>query len=238
MRASIIVGSLLVGLGAALAGLFIGQGYEAGRDPVRRVTVRGLSERAVRADLAEWPLQITAAGDDLSATQEEVEADVAAVLAFVTEGGIAAEDVIRQRLQVVDQAAQPYRQGPITGGRYIITQTLLIRSRAVDLVESLSRRTSQLVGRGVVVQDQGPQYVFTGLTEIKPPMIAEATRDARAGAERFAADSGAEVGPILTASQGYFSIGPLIEANPYASGAGQIDKKVRVVTTVDFQLVD
>ncbi|MBB4658697.1 SIMPL domain-containing protein [Parvularcula dongshanensis] len=237
-RVSIILAGLLVGVGAALAGFFIGDGFEAGREPVRSVTVRGLAEREVRADLAEWPLQITAADDDLQTARRRVEQDLTALTAFATEAGLPAGEVIRQRLQVVDQAAERYRQGPITGGRYIITQTVLIRSAQVDLVEQLSRRTSELVERGVVVQDQGPSFVFTALSEIKPEMIAAATRDARSGAEQFAEDSGSRVGDILSASQGYFSISPLIEANPYASPGEQVEKKVRVVTTIDFRIED
>ena len=49
-------------------------------------------------------------------------------------------------------------------------------------------------------------YTFTKLNDIKPEMVAEATKDARAAAEQFAKDSGADVGGIKDATQGYFSI--------------------------------
>lgn len=228
----------LIALGLALAGLLVGEGIEEGTEPVRKVTVRGLSERAVRADVAEWPLQLTAANDDLQAALRAVEEDVTVVTRFAVDAGLEQNEVLRQRLNVTEQGADPYRQGP-PPPRYAISQSLVIRSSKVDLVEALSRRTSDLIARGVIIQDyQGPQFVFTGLTEIKPAMIAEATRDARAAAEQFAEDSGAEVGAILNANQGYFDISPLLQTNPYASGAEQIDKKVRVVTTVDFELED
>ena len=79
-------------------------------------------------------------------------------------------------------------------------------------------------------------YSFTKLNEIKPEMAAEATRDARASAQQFAEDSGADVGTIKSATQGYFSI----EARDGSTGGwGKADspfKKVRVVTTVNFSL--
>ena len=232
---TLLAAGLLAG-GLALAGYLLGEGIEEGTEPVRQVTVRGLAEREVRADVAEWPINLVASGDDLQAVSRRLEADLAALTAFLTEGGLPADDVIRQRLTVSEN--QSYGNGP-PPPRYTINQTVLVRSARVDLVEAISRRTAGLIAAGVVIQDyQGPQYVFTDLTAIKPEMIAEATRDARAAAEQFAEDSGAEVGAILRASQGYFEITPLIQASQYASPGEQVDKKVRVVTTIDFELDD
>ena len=91
--------------------------------------------------------------------------------------------------------------------------------------------------KGVVLEDgSGISYTFTELNAIKPAMVAEATRDARAAAEQFAKDSGADVGGIRKATQGYFSIDA---RDGEAGGWGIGDtpfKKVRVVTTVDFAL--
>jgi len=79
-------------------------------------------------------------------------------------------------------------------------------------------------------------YTFTKLNDIKPAMVAEATKDARASAQQFAEDSGSGVGKIRDATQGYFTI----EARDGETGGwGMSDspyKKVRVVTTVSFAL--
>jgi hypothetical protein len=79
-------------------------------------------------------------------------------------------------------------------------------------------------------------------------MITEATRNARASADRFAADSGSQVGSIRAANQGVFSISAAnagSETGPDEDGPQGIDaqadaslmKKVRVVATVDYYLV-
>ena len=233
-----IVAGALVALGLAAAGYLVGEGVREGTGPVRKVTVRGLSEREVRADIAEWTIQLQAANDELGVALTSIEDDLAAVTRFATEGGLPEGEVMRGRLSVTQQPRDPYANGP-PPPRYLLTQSVTLRSSEVALVEALSRRTADLVARGVLLQDyQGPQFVFTGLTAIKPEMIAEATRDARAAAEQFAEDSGAGVGDILAASQGYFDVSPLLQTNPYASPGEQVDKKVRVVTTVDFELTD
>jgi hypothetical protein len=74
------------------------------------------------------------------------------------------------------------------------------------------------------------QYFFTDLDKVKPEMIAEATADARRAAEKFAQDSGAEVGGIRRAQQGYFSIEDRDTFSPEW-------KKIRVVTSIDYFLV-
>jgi hypothetical protein len=125
--------------------------------------------------------------------------------------------------------------------RYVLTETLAIRSTDVDRVADASQRIGALVRDGVALSHDGPAngpvYVFTGLNGVKPAMIAEATRNARAGAEQFARDSGRHVGGIRQASQGVFEILPRDRA-PGFDEAGQIDKTVRVVSTVKFDILD
>jgi len=238
--ASSVVSGALIAAGLIVGGYFIGDGFLKGRQAERYVTVKGLSEREVKADIATWPLRFTATGDDLASVQAKIEQDADALLAFLRQRGLPAEDAALQRLEVVDLLAQQYRSGPIEGNRFIITQTVLVRTPAVDLVETLSRDMGALVKAGVVLSDQmGPTYAFTGLNDIKPEMIAEATRNARGSAEQFAADSGSTVGSILRANQGVFQILPLAPADQFGMGeAGQIEKKVRVVATVDYLLDD
>jgi hypothetical protein len=82
---------------------------------------------------------------------------------------------------------------------------------------------------------QGPFYLFTRLNDIKPDMIADATKNARAAAEQFAKDSEASLGSIRQASQGLFQILPR-DAAPGQMEEKQVMKTVRVVSTVDYLL--
>jgi hypothetical protein len=94
------------------------------------------------------------------------------------------------------------------------------------------RRAGELVAQGIVLSGgygAGAQYFFTGLNEIKPPMIAQATQNARKAAEQFAKDADSRVGSIRDAQQGLFSIE---DRDPYTPQK----KRVRVVTTIDYFL--
>jgi hypothetical protein len=233
---SILVGAALIAVGMVGAGWLIGDGFWRGRAVEHYVTVKGLAETFVAADLAIWPLRYTATGDDLNQVQAKIDADGAEITAFLTREGIAAEAISPQRVEVTDLLAQAYRPEGAADNRFIIAQTILVRTQQVDLVAALNRATGELVSRGVVLVDTGgPTYVFTDLNAIKPQMLAEASANARAAAQQFAADVDSTLAGIRRASQGIFEILPR-DAAPGISEAGQIDKKVRVVSTIEYLL--
>jgi hypothetical protein len=233
---SSLIGAALIALGMLGAGWLIGDGFQRGRAAAHYVTVKGLAETFVVADLAIWPLRYTATGDDLNQVQAKIDADGAEITAFLTREGIDAEAVSPQRVEVTDLLAQAYRPQGAASNRFIVAQTILVRTEQVDLVAALNRATGELVSRGVVLADTGgPTYVFTGLNAIKPQMLAGASANARAAAAQFAADVDGTLGGIRRASQGIFEILPR-DAAPGISEAGQIDKKVRVVSTIEYLL--
>ncbi|MCX7677102.1 MAG: SIMPL domain-containing protein, partial [Alteraurantiacibacter sp.] len=120
---------------------------------------------------------------------------------------------------------------------YTVRQRMTLRTNDIERAQRAVREQADLVRRGVQLEEGSAMaYTFTKLNDIKPAMVAEATRDARAAAEQFAKDSGADVGGIRQATQGYFEI---YARDGDAGGWGVADtpyKKVRVVTTVDFYL--
>lgn len=239
-RMRIILSALLVAFGVAVAGWFVGDGFVQGRSADRYVTVKGVSEREVRADIALWPIEFTATDDGLGAAQRKIDASRSAVLTFLKSKGIGEDSVRVARLKVKDRLADPYRSGPIAS-RFILTQRLLVRTDDPALVENASQQVGELVASGVVLSgdsyDLNPSYLFTRLSDFKPDMIAEATARARQAAEQFARDSGSDVGSIRRANQGVFVIRPRDSAGNQNQQA-VVDKTLRVVTTVEYFLED
>lgn len=229
-----VLSAAILALGVGVAGAFVGKGVENARIGDRAVTVRGLSERIVKADLAVLPLKFAAAGDDLQAVQADVDADTAAVRRFLAAEGYAAGEIDLGRLEVTDQYAREYQQTNVAA-RYRVAQTVIVRTTDVDKVQATTRKLDELLRQGVVLQDyNGPSYLFTKLNDVRPAMIAEATAAARTGAEQFARDAKANLGGIRSATQGSFEILGRDEIG-YDSNS-QVFKKVRVVTTVRYGL--
>jgi hypothetical protein len=232
--------AVVLALGLALGGLFIGHGFASGRAADRYVEVKGLAEQEVTADLALWPLRYVTTGDDLSVAQGQITRSTRQVFTFLGRHGIDTAAVQLQALEVSDAFANRF-SGERGGPRYVIQQTVMVRSAKPEVVMAASQRVSELVGAGVVLSSSGeygiggPTFVFTRLNQLKPAMVKAATANARAAAEQFAADSRTELGGIRHANQGVFVILPRDQAPGVNEGA-QLQKIVRVVSTVQYFL--
>jgi len=238
----LLAAALIIALGAGFAGAAIGHGFARGRESERYVTVKGISEREARADVAFWPLRVVVADNDLAAAHARLRSQVAQVRAFLARHDLDTTQVELQGFSVADANTDQYRQGGVAN-RYVIRQVIMVRSDKPEVVLAASQQVGELVGAGVVLSSGeeygtgGPTFVFTGLNALKPAMIAEATARARESAEQFARDSKSTLGGIRRASQGVFEILPRDQAPGIGEGS-QIVKTVRVVSTVDFTLSD
>jgi len=233
--------TLILAVAIALAGLFVGIGFARGRASDRFVTVKGVDERPVRADLAIWPLRLVVADDDLARAHTRIEDGVRRVRAFLAQNGIDSANVALQDFGVSDAQANQYGGATRPGSRYVIKQTVVVRSTDPDRIERASQRVGDLVSAGVVLSSGqeygggGPTFVFTGLNALKPQMIRQATARAREAADQFAADSRTSLGGIRQANQGVFEILARDQA-PGITEPNQIEKTVRVVSTVEYFL--
>lgn len=236
-------------LGLVFGGWLLGSQIKDIKLADRYVTVKGLVERTVKSDMAIWPVSFKEAGNDLSQVFAKSEADKTAVLKFFAAQGVTPKEISVGQIKVTDKLANEYG-GNNNGPRYIVEQTVTVQSADVDKIAKAGEKTAEMVQAGIVVggsngQQGGISYKFNGLNALKPDMITEATRNARDSANRFAADSGSQVGSIKSASQGVFSISAADSVGAGGdegdgggeSGDSSIMKKVRVVATVDYYLV-
>lgn len=201
----------------------------------RSVTVKGLSEREFKADIVIWPIQFTAAGNNLETLYESIEANTSKIKGFLGNSGISLDEISFASPAITDKSAQQYGGNAKPEFRYSAIQTVTVYSKNIDAVISLMGSLSTLGKQGIVFSGGNYQsqteYLFTRLNEVKPEMIEEATRKAREVATKFAADSESKLGKIKKASQGQFSISARDKNNPHI-------KKVRVVSTVEYYLSD
>ncbi|NJB68401.1 hypothetical protein GGQ74_002074 [Desulfobaculum xiamenense] len=231
--AALILGATIA-IGLAMAGYFLSDGLVRLKAAERYVTVKGLAECEVQADLAIWPIVFTASANSLPKLQEELDAADATVTAFLAKRGFTAEEIGRSVPQITDYQAQGYVSDRPPLARYSARATLTVHTPKVAEVKKAMAESGQLVTAGVALaQDYGsqPEFSFTGLNAIKPKMIADATQNARDAASQFAKDSQSKVGSIRRATQGLFTITNRDANTPEI-------KNVRVVTTVDYFLED
>lgn len=224
--------TLILAVSLVVLGIFLYQGLCAIGADDRVVAVRGLAEREVQADYVIWPVTYKTTGNDLQTIYADVNRANAGIIAFLKKNGIQEAEISESALQIVDRHAERYNSDFVRD-RYNVTSVITVATSQVSLVRQLLTRVGELLKEGIAVSaadyDTRVQYEFTGLNNIKPEMIEQATRNAREAAEKFASDSGSKLGKIKTATQGLFTITDRDQYTPYI-------KNVRVVTSVNYYL--
>ena len=229
----------ILALGIALGGFFPGYYYYQSQRDNRTVTVKGLAELNVKANLAIWKIKFKTTGNDLATLQKKMESDLQNIIHYLEKRNFKPDEIIIGRMNTNDLMTNPYRDAKAEESRYILDQTVTLRSENVEATEAALREIGSLVANGIIFDNQDytspVSYLFTGLNQVKPQMLEEATQNAKQAAEEFAKSSGSTVGKIKNANQGVFSILPR-EQIPGANETEQIDKTIRVVSTVVYYL--
>jgi hypothetical protein len=221
--------TILLGISFIIGTTVIGAYIFKSRQAMRTVTVKGLAERDVTANIGIWSISFRIAEDDLHILQQKLDKQCKVITEFLTKQGFKSEEISYGVPDIEDKEAKSYSIERKM--RYVVQNTITIRSSKVSVLENTLQKSEELIAKGIVL-DNGweyrPKFIFTNLNEIKPSMIQEATLEARKAAEQFAKDSGSQVGNICQATQGLFSI----EDTHIPT-----QKHVRVVTTVQYVLI-
>lgn len=230
MKFEKIIAAAVLAVSICILGFAVKAGIDnfAFRDRV--VTVRGLAERTVEADYVTWPITYAVAGNDLSTLYNQMQTNNDIVVRFLTDNEISADEISVNPPDLYNAAGNAYGSSQARY-QYNLNVTITVATSKVAKVRELLNRQSELLKKGVAAGNNYINYQFNGLNEIKPEMIAEATRNARLAADRFAADSDSKVGKIKTATQGQFSINDTDSSTPQK-------KNVRVVSTIIYYLED
>lgn len=220
--------AIILALGIALAGLCVYFGIHEFSTKDRAVTVKGLSTRDVQADYVVWPLSFSISGNDLQQLQQSIDRTAKTVTDFLQSKGFESDEISRGSMSISNNWQNYYEHRP--EHQYSVEAKIVISTTQVEKVVALQGCQTELMSKGVLLNSYqwDLDYQFNALSELKPEMIEEATKNARAVAQKFADDSNSRLGGIRQASQGQFSV---------ESDTNQPWKKhVRVVTTVDYYL--
>ncbi|HCT94116.1 MAG TPA: hypothetical protein DIC44_04805 [Rikenellaceae bacterium] len=221
-------------IGLIFLGIFIKSAVVSLKSYDRVVTVKGLAEVEVPANKVIWPVVYKEIGNDLSVLYNAINQKNKIIIDYLKSKGLDESEISVAAPQIIDMNAERYQSQP-SSYRYNITSILTVTSDKVPLVMNIISTQSELLNKGVALTageyQYMTQYFYTGLNDIKPQMIEEATSNARASAEKFARDSGSKLGKIKRANQGQFTISDRDANTPHI-------KTIRVVSTIDYMLKD
>ncbi|HBT84524.1 MAG TPA: SIMPL domain-containing protein [Fermentimonas sp.] len=229
---NLIAESIIIGVSFVIFGFLLLTGINNFTDRDRIVTVKGLAEMEVPADKVIWPLMYKDIGNDMETLYTNIQSKNRTIIEFLESNGISRDEISVSPPEIIDMEAERYINQAIQY-RYNATSVITVTSTDVDKIRKLISEQTELLRQGVAITGGDYRYnilyEFTGLNNIKPDMIEDATKNAREAAEKFALDSGSKLGKIRNASQGQFTISDRDANTPYI-------KNVRVVTTVNYYL--
>ncbi len=218
-------------LGLAVLGFCLHMAAASFTAQQRSVVVKGLAERDVKADRVVWPISFRVSGNTLEEISAQNTLYTDKIVSLLTAAGLSKEEITVQ-LPNIDDKTVYASEGNAPLFRYTLSALITVNSAKVDVVAPVTEKMTELMNEGLsLTKDYSIQYSFTQLNELKPKMIEEATINARQVAEKFAKDSQSYLGKIKKANQGLFSITTPDTYKPEM-------KKVRIVSTIEYYLVD
>ncbi len=224
----------IIALGIVILGLCMKSGMDNFTEKDRKVTVKGLSEKEVKADKVTWPIVYKEIGNDLPDLYDRIAQKQRVIKAFLLQNGVSEKEISVNAPKVIDMSADQYssNQNPY---RYNITLVMTVTSSNVDLIRGIIARQGELLKQGVAIvsgEYSNPiDYEYVSFKKMKPKMMTEAIENAQQTAEQFAKNSKSRLNKIVSADQGQFSIDNRDDNTPWI-------KRVRVVTTVTYSLKD
>lgn len=223
-----IFSSVILAIGVALAGMFVYLGIHQMASKDRAVVVKGLSTRDVQADYVVWPMNFELRGNDISSLYSDLGKVEQTARQFFVDRGFKESEMSRGNISIDDNWSSYYGTRPEF--HYTLRTSLIISTPDIERVIANQGCQSELLKKGVILQsnDWNTDFQYNGLSELKPEMVQEATKNARQVAMKFAEDAQCHLGSIKQANQGQFSV----ESDTYQPWI----KHVRVVTTVSYFL--
>lgn len=223
--------AIIMAVGIALCGYFIYLGIFKYAEKDRCVTVKGLSEREVLANRVTWPIKIEIEGNDINQMYEQISQKQDSLLTYLKKNTISDSEITISSPDMTDRWEYNYDECIKKGKkRYTLSMVITVVSKDVNRIISLMNKELELRKKGLDIStnEYGVEYEYINLSDLKPEMVEEATKNARDVAEKFAKDAECSLGGIINASQGQFTIEDQYTRPQY--------KKIRVVTTIAYYL--
>ncbi len=214
---------------AVIFGAFVYSGLKAVSMGERVVTVKGKAEIIMEADKAYMPISYTLDNPSLQGLLEDNKAKIELVKDFLKELGFTEEEI-----SVGNVSIEGYER-EIGNKKYISSQTITVNTKEVLKVRELEKRVTELYDRGLIISGgywgSGASYDISDINTIKPKLITESMKNAKAAGEQFAKDAESKLGKMKTAWQGQITVNDADATTPHI-------KKCVVVSTITYYLED
>ncbi|PQV64475.1 hypothetical protein B1R32_105157 [Abditibacterium utsteinense] len=245
-----ILVAAIIGISWIVGARYLGKSLVRSRSGDDIVRVVGSARRPIQSDFIIWRGKVTRTAPQMATAYSQLEGDMGKVEAYLKSKGVDQKEIFRQAIststlfqRALDANGQEINDSstlrPVAG--YQLAQEIEVRSDKLKLLDDLSRKSSELISRGVPFESQAPLYLFTKLSDLKVTMQAEAAKDARNRAQGIAEAAGAKLGDVRWARMTAPSLTPLYSGSDSDGGTddtSSLEKKITAVVTVGYSIDD
>ena len=234
---TVIAASLIMALAVGGGLVKVGAGFAARTD--NGITVTGSAKTTATADNVVWTLNVALSSPLVADAVKKVGADVDAVSAYLTKGGIPASALTLGAVSTYGN--EEYQNGNNTGRiiSYRASRDITVRTSDVQLVYTLSQGIGSLLQSGVNVNNYGPQYYISTLPDLRPQLLEEAMKDAKTRAVAITKAVGGSVGSVQSVKSGVFQVttpDSTMVSDGGAYDTSTIEKTVTSTVSVTFEV--
>jgi uncharacterized protein len=225
---------------ALIVAAFLGAQAIANFRTTDEITVTGSARKPIRSDFVVWRGTVNTQAPTPQEAYQDLRRHTDRIRAYLAQNGVA-DTLVTWRALESYPIHEYTDQGRETGRvlAYRLGQWFEVRSADVDGITRLADQSGELINEGMPFQGMSPEYLFTGLAEIRSEMLAAAAEDARSRADAIARSTGSRVGKVRNARMGVFQITPRnsTEVSDYGiNDTSSLDKDITAVVRLTFGL--
>lgn len=232
--------SLILAAGLIISSYIVTAGIKEVKGPGNALSVKGSAKKQITSDLVVWTGSFSIQSPNLSDAYKGLKDSSEKVKSYLVKQGISEKDMVFSSINTsTNYVMLPNGAYSNQIDSYRLYQSVEIRSTEIQKITDISRSATDLINEGVEFQSNPPQYFYTKLADLKIDMIALATQDAKARAEKMLSATGNKVGRLNSANVGVFQITPLYsgEISDYGiNDTTSIEKEITSVVTCDFEV--
>lgn len=236
--------SLGIFLGLLSCGYFINVGIQRFNKQDRVISVKGFSEKEVKADFGVWTVELKVVSHKLSEANNQINVNTQTLISFLNKHNIADSEIFVRQLNVVDRTTDFYGNvEAMRNYRFYVEKKIQVRTTNVDILNKVSQLTGELLQAGLTIDRPAIRFSYTRLNDIKPAMLTEAIQNAQVSAAQFSEQSNVKLGALKKVTQGLFSIvdrDMAIKAGEnsmgYYDNGTDLYKQIRVVINAEYAI--
>lgn len=253
---SILLFSVFLSMALVISAYIIANAVKEFSFGENTIEVKGVATKQIKADKATLVINISGYGFTKGKLQDayvDLDNQTKKVLTYLSEQNINSELIVPGN--ETSDISYHYFKEKIVGAneteeteekkrffRYEAKRNLTITSTDVNKIAQLYFNMNKFFDvHGYQASVASPDYLVSNLDDIKMPLIAAATANAKMRADEFARAGNVQVGPMKFAKQGTFNILATGQSSDDYSYGGTYDKNTiektaEVVVTVKFSI--